>query len=347
MIYIVIIFLILFLPTFIKDKKVYCLVISAIFVSLAGLRSDFCGQDTSMYAVIYRGFEGGTFNYLLSERMNAEMNYEFGYFLIQYVFSRFSDFQFFKFCCACIQILPACYIIYKYSNNVRIAFLVYFMLPIFTLLSMSAMRQGIAFGICMIAYNYVMRKDLKRFLILMTIAFFFHNSSIIFVIVYFLNRMEYKRKYNILIFIIWGVLAITSLSVFNFLSQFNRIGYEQGDAGGIGMLIFMLMLFGCSFLIPKSKLNLNYNKYNIFLLVFTIGVWFVGMNLAAVFRLAAYYEFFICLYISDNLANISSKSMSLFVRSLACIGIFLIFDQLVLNGSHEFPVNPYYFFWEQ
>lgn len=349
MIYYVILFLIIFLNYCIKSKKKYCWVVGAILVLFAGLRANIIGQDTPQYQYIYEEFIKYGYEDLLRLRGGSDDS-EIGYFILQAILSHFVNYNVFKFICSALTIIPACFVIYKYSKKPYISFFVFFALPIFTLLSMCAMRQGIAFGMCMFAFHFAVTRRLKYFLLCIVGATLFHVSSIFFLPIYLINSLKYRRKHNWWIIAIMVLVGITSSSIFIFLAQYSRMQYEIGDAGGVKMLLFLLGLYLVSFFIQTEKLRDNINKFNFYLLVYTILLWLIGMNLAAVFRLAAYTEFFLCLYISNTITEIYKVQIRKVALTTIYIVCFLIMQTLVLRGKSEviqYPYNPYYFVWEK
>lgn len=349
MIYYIILFLIIFLNYSIKDKKTYCWIVGTMLVLFAGLRANTIGQDTPQYQYIYEDFIKYGYEDMLRLR-GGSGDSEIGYFVLQAVLSHLVNYNVFKFLCSAFTIIPACFVIYKYSRKPHISFFVFFALPIFSLLSMCAMRQGIAFGMCMLAFHFAVTRRLKYFLLCIVWATLFHISSIFFLPIYLINSLKYRRKYNWWVIAIMILVGITSSSIFIFLAQYSRMQYEIGDAGGVKMLLFFLGLYLASFFIQTEKLRDNINKFNFYLLAYTILLWLIGMNLAAVFRLAAYTEFFLCLYVSNTLIEIRKVQFRKIVLVSVCIVCFLIMQTLVLRGKTEttqYPYNPYYFIWEK
>jgi hypothetical protein len=97
------------------------------------------------------------------------------------------------------------------------------------------------------------------------------------------------------------------------------------------------MDIGIAFCTTESKTSM---------LIYTIALWFIGMNLAAIFRLAAYSEGFICLYVS-NLLFYTSKSLRKLIILVVCIGTILLMSQLVVSTIKGNNFYPYHFTWEE
>lgn len=350
MIYFIVIILIVVLNFLVKNKKRYCYIVGGILVLFAGLRSDVVGPDTSQYSYAFSNAEEYLKDGLSFFFLSGNNESEPGYMVINYVFYKlFDNYNLFKFICSTLAIVPAIVVIYKYAVNKCIALLIFFTLPVYSMMGMSMMRQGCAFGLFLLAFHYIIERKWKQYFLSVLIASFFHTSAIILLPLYYLYSLPYKRVYNIWIIIIICLTFSFSTIIFSFLSHFSRMKYEAGDAGGLGMLLFMLFLLFSTYLIKESYLKQPLIKFQLYLLVFTILCWLIGMNLAAVFRLAAYTEFFICIFIPNLYNLISIKFVKRLMVLFTCIICIMIMKTVVLKPRIDFLPSyyPYYFFWEK
>lgn len=348
MIYYVILFVIIIAFYIFQDKKKYCYFVSVVLVSFAGLRANTIGPDTLMYQYIYEDVASHSLLFLKAVRGDMENAYEIGYLYLQYCISRFFPYNVFKFICSAISVLPAFYVIYRYSKNVCLSFVIFYTLPIYTTVSMSMMRQGCAFGICMIAYIFFVKHKLFLFFMLVFIATLFHHSALFFLPIYLINFIKLKHSYFKYIILVLGLIYINSRFLFQYLNQYSRIHYTEGAAGGLGMLFFMLLLlFSVFCFVEKTKIENTEIKTQIYLLVYTIGLWFIGMHLAAVFRLAAYTEFFICLYVSNVLCHIRNVNLRYILQLVSVILSVVAMNNIVIyNKGLTYGYYPFYFIWE-
>lgn len=331
----------------IKNKKTYCWVVGTILVLFAGLRANTIGPDTSQYEYIFNEIQRFGIHSLGFFFLEEDQESEPGYLLFQYMMGLVGDYNLFKFLCVIIQTVPAIYLIYRYSTNKCISLLTYFCLPIYTMMSMSMMRQGIAFGVFLMAFHFIIERKFKFYLLAIAIGFLFHSSVIVTLPLYFLYNLPYKRKYNIMIIGVIVSSYIFSSVLFAFLAGFSRMQYEAGDVGGVKMLIFLLALLGGSFFVKEQTLKVPFLKFQLYLLVFTIVCWNIGMNLAAVFRLAVYTEFFLCLYIPNLLGKIQNKNISQLAVFVSCVVCIMIMQLVVMRELEFYSYHPYYFLWEK
>lgn len=337
----------LLLAGFKLPRRVYCVLATIMLVCFAGLRADSVGTDTAMYRYLFNDFQYiHSFRQLKWEHSVSSLSMEWGYYFITFILQKIISFDVFKVLQAMATIIPWGYLIYKRSDHPWVSFFILFTLPIFSTMTLSAMRQGVAFGISALAMDAMMDKKNKKAILLVALAFMFHYSSIIILPLMFFNKQHYRHKSFLYILPILIVVYFSSSTIFSFLTQYSRIDYEAGDAGGIGTLIFLLGLYALSFLVKDKYFKEGINNWLVYLLIYTIALWFIGMNLAAIFRLAAYSEGFICLYVS-NLLFYTSKSLRKLIISVVCIGTILLMSQLVVSTTKGNNFYPYHFTWEE
>lgn len=345
MIYYVIVLLLL--VGFKLPRKVYCILATIMLVCFAGLRADSVGTDTPMYRYLFNSMQYvHSLKELMWEHSSFGDDAEWGYYFFEFLFQKFISYDLFKVIQDMVAIAPWGYLIYKRSNHPVVSFVVLFTLPIFATMTLSAMRQGFAFGISALAIDAMMDKKNKKAVFLVGLAFLFHYSSIIILPLIFLNRLNYRHKSFLYILPILIVVYSSSSTIFSFLTQYSRIDYEAGDAGGIGTLIFLLGLYALSFLVKDQYFKEGINNWLVYLLIYTIALWFIGMNLAAIFRLAAYSEGFICLYVS-NLLFYTPRNTRKLIVTVVCVGTILLMSQLVVSETKGNNFYPYHFTWEK
>lgn len=364
MIYFFILFIIILFRKL--PRKQYCIFICILLSLFAGLRENHVGLDTLLYKTLYDEVsEFDTLTSMLIFRSASEGSAEVGYYILEYLFSRFVSFDVFKFFCSVCTVCSASFMIYKYSTKPWVCYFIFFSLPIFTLLSMCAFRQGLAFSLFLIAMHFCFKRKWKPYVALISVAFLFHSSIICVAPVYLINYVNYKKKYLPLILIIMGILLVFSTSVFSFLNSYSRIDYEvEENAGGFGTFAYLIILYTFSFCLPSrmhEKLNaiiklggnnngidvgiLNNNL--ILLCLYTIACWIIGMNVAALFRLAAYTEFFLCIYVTNTLGLIPMLKTKKYILLFILVINVSLMSHLVVRQYHGNTFSPYYFFWEK
>lgn len=350
MIYDVIVLLIILLNKIISSRYKYSLAVGVILVLFAGLRHSSIGPDTSQYEYLFEETQRFGLRNLGFFFISDDNNGEPGYSLLEYICGLIFDYDIFKFLCAAFQTIPAIYIIHKYSKHRCVSYLIYFCLPVYTMMSMSMMRQGIAFSFFLMGYQSILDRNLKKYVLFILIGFLFHSSVLFMLPVYFLYGMNYKRRYNLIIIGLIALFIIISQTIFQYVASYSRMQYEVEGVAGIKMLIFMILCFLSSYFVSEKDINIDpLIKHQLYMLVFTILIWCFAMNTAAVLRLAAYTEFFICLYVSNLLGKISDNTLGTLVRTLICVGCYMVLHIIVMRPSSSDVITyyPYYFLWER
>lgn len=205
------------------QKKI--LIILAILAPclLAAFRGVTVGTDAGGYPVRYlesaiQAGSWGEYVDLYTERENMlyhASSVEFSFRLICYIVARtFPDIRVLYFVLQFIVV----YSVYKglkaYKvNHIWLGMLVY--LCIFYSYSLNCIRQSMACGILFYGTHYIIKKDLKKFLIFIGIAIFFHYSAIFYVVLYpigiLIGNAAEKNHYTAIrniVFIVLGVLAM-------------------------------------------------------------------------------------------------------------------------------------------
>ena len=217
MIYYIVLFLIIVLHFLVKNRDKFCAYIGVLLVLFAGLRGAYVGPDTYQYQWIFEDILDG------KDSQTGEPGYNF----FQTMVGLIANYEVFKILCAFIQIVPAVILIRKYSNSIIISLVIYFCLPVFSMMSMSMMRQGIAFGIFLLSYKYILERKFYKYIACILCAALFHTSALILIPLYFVYSIPYKKKYIWLILFILCLVYLFSQALYSFMISFARIEYEM------------------------------------------------------------------------------------------------------------------------
>ena len=151
----------------------------------------------------------------------------------------------------------------------------------FYLYSFGQIRQYIAIAIFVYSIKYIIKKDFKKYFVLIFIAFLFHKTAIIYFPIYFINKIKLSRK----LYMLFIALSPIFSPILNFIYIIIGTKYYQNyiDANyGIGnwsiVLTATALLFTLIAIIFYNKL-INNEKNRILLnlqllltiLIFTIS----------------------------------------------------------------------------
>ena len=338
----------LFLLSFCLDRKnvpkkiiqAYFFFASIVLIFLIGSRAETVGIDTGQYAYIWNyDIKAGNFDYIDTEA-------ELGFYYLQTFFKLFVSYQSFLFIIGGVSIVPICYVVYRYSKKCALAVLIFYSSIAFHTLEFAAARQALAFTGVIIAFNYLMERNLKRFLVTLFIAALFHQTAVIFIPCYWL----YNIKINKITSILWlGIMFISfalASTIFAFLNSFSRIDYSDTDieAGGQRLFIIMLVFVIIGF-VKRDLINENpciripFVLYSIAPLLWPI----LNIN-PALYRLMYYFDFFLCLYV-PNLLFVLPKGSKIKIMLYSLSLLVSLYIVIYMRTSEAY--YPYKFFWEK
>ena len=234
----------------IMERKLFVLLV-LYMIALCGFRAydrlHHVGIDTNRYYESYLKVGRMQFANIINKNITDK-----GYTILQYILIKSGcEFWGLLLLSAVVYVGAISVYIYKYSKNPWMSVFAFVVLGIYSF-TFSAVRQGIAMGICMIAYLLIDKiKGTKGFLLfvfLTWLASTMHASAIVFFPVYFLRKIPYK---NIIIYISLGMAAVTMM----FKNQFANLilqlaaetsdryaSYEIAESTSAGLLLYLFVL---------------------------------------------------------------------------------------------------------
>lgn len=161
------------------------------------------------------------------------------------------------------------------------ASLLIYVANIYILHDMIQMRCAIASGLLLHAIYFIVNRNLKYFLLIFILAFFFHYSSLCILPLWFLNT-KYPRKfiYILLIFLsyaVGGILPISNLIGYIPISGIQNLWDVYENTVGDNVNIFNAMQLGriaiCVFLLLFIERISKRNKYAIIMVkIYAISI---------------------------------------------------------------------------
>ena len=260
-----IVFFISALLSLIFDKKgriVILILLIFILTFFAGTRLDI-DKDYRMYYKIFSYIEDS-----LKDFNNREVSLEYNMYFFPHFFEMFTSNKttmirsiFFAF--AFLGVTTKLIAIKKYSQFFFLSVISY-MSYLYFMMEMTTIRAGVAAGFFLLSLNALEEKKNKEFLIYLAVCFFFHNSSVLFVLPWIFYRVKMHIKYYYLLIFISFLSAVLKINVLTllFLDRiFPRVeGYikamewmkeEDANIFNFKTLFALLMVF---------LFSLNYRK---------------------------------------------------------------------------------------
>lgn len=302
------------------NKKIWVGLIILMLVLISGLRVDSTlYSDEWNYRYAFESYGKMSFNAL-----DLNLLKEPGFTLLNYFIAQLThNSQFLILICAFITNLSIIVFLFRYSNNFLFSLFLYITGGTF-FSSMNIMRQYLAIAIILFGFQYILNKDLKKFMIFVLIAFLFHKSAIIALFFYFLINSSLINKHKIISFFI---IIFIFFNFNNFLSLLSNSGYGNyvesfgSDGYGVGIIriAFWTMLYLLILFFQKAN-DINSIKDKFLNAVYTS---FSILILSAKYVFIARLDYFNCcsLIMIPTIPN--SFRQKKFVKYLICLLFFI------------------------
>lgn len=274
-----------------------------------GLRDEFVGEDMLGY--------GGEWFYSMDENeevmtiLELAQTPEYAYHLLIYVCKKISqDINFFMTACAFIKMSAVT--MFAYRMRERFSSLLFFFsyYCFFYVTGFSLMRQGLAVAICIYSLYYFENHDLKRFLPTVAIAYLFHNSALLMLLIipiYYMRNLKY-RYYIILGSIVLVYLSVEILFELVLMTPLFKSGMadlyiDSGVPSAKTNILISLVFLGYGvyyYYFDEEKSEVEGANDKTFLLLITSAMTLMFLMLSSYFEVAfrmSYYMYIISVYI--------------------------------------------------
>ncbi|WP_018930678.1 EpsG family protein [Gracilibacillus lacisalsi] len=346
------IFYSLTLLTFAKSRittKLFIVIITIQFALVNGLRHFTVGIDTIRYERKFQSLSSDTISGIS----------EIGYEVAQKLFLLFSDnFNFWLLSVAVFVFSLLGLVIYKYSKNYFISYLLFIGLGFFNF-SFTGIRQTIAIILVLFSFKYILDKKFMKFFIIILIAATFHYAAIIFLPIYYIAQIRWNYQYilyligsYILLFLLRA--PIGELLTLLFYEENSLDRYTSSDnIGGLAILILIVIILG---IYVYSPIKYNSRENTILANIMVIAFFIQSLSSFSYLftRLNMFFFIFIILYIPHIINNLDKLPVKLTIKETKVIKL-LITMIIILAVSYYYINNlesdgngivPYYFFWE-
>ena len=320
-------------------QAIFC---TALLVCIQGLRHETIGIDScNAYRPFFESVIGGIGN--IFDIDDVLYGFEPGFVIFTKIIKTlFSNTQLYILICSSLSIIPIGYLIYKYADNIPLAFIIFSSFIIYHF-GFSGIRQTIAIGITTIAFEFIIKKRLLWFVTIVLLATSIHSSAIIFLIAYPLyHRLRLTPKAMFLVaicfiaalfFIKPIVLELTGL-IFGGERYMNKAMENAVPSYNLMILLAGLLLF--TYLSEDKRLQ----PIRPILLMSVISQS-LGLVSNSASRIAYYFIPYFAIALPITTSSMKSRPLIEFI-----IVSFFIFFFFFSCGNGYLEVIPYKFFWE-
>lgn len=323
------------------SKQRFALIAMLFFLAIiVGISDMLGGYDRYIYGELFDDtadmVSDGIYNFALTP-VAAEYTKEYGYQIYNVLLGAITDNRYiFIFITTCIIYVLLYKSIKDYCINYPFAVILF--LGLWFFFSFTYLRQVMGATIAWLSVRYIIKRDLKRFLIVWAIAWSFHNSALVLLPMYFIPVKKYDRQKVIIVMILAFVLGMSGGPSALF-SAYGEVDSERagsvGNETGFRIAYFVEAVFFLFIILKRYNeiplKNANVVLMNMALVFCLILLFFIKSENGG--RLSWYYMIgvistitYLCTYSRKNkmFANIIVVvSFLLFNRILTLWGIML------------------------
>lgn len=215
----------------------------------------------------------------------------------------------------------------------------------------SGIRQMLAVGIGLIAYELVRRRKLILFVAVVVFAVFVHTSAFMLIFMYPLYHAKITKKWLFAVIPILAVVFIFNRQIFGvlstFIEQYTDYNAKEATTGAYSTLIMFVLFTAFSYLIPDDSLiDEETNGLRNFMLLALVIQMFAPLNPVAM-RMGYYYMIFIPLLVPKIIecSSVRFRKVAQISTYVLLVFFYLYFFIGATNGSKLHTI-PYHFFWE-
>ena len=330
-----------------EKKNRLALLFFFIFLTvLVGLRHELIGTDTINYVYYFESFGNESWSDLI------EGFSEFGFFYFNKIIYTFTNNVQVYFIVTAVVTFAMIYLIYRKSCiDPSLTIVLYCVMSTFVM-AFSGIRQMLAVGIGVVAYEFTRKKKLIPFILCVVLAMTFHVSAFMIAFMYPLYYARITKKWLLVVVPLMAVTFVFNKQIFSstvlILAQFTKYDGSIAQTGAYTMLILFVVFAVFSFIIPDDSLldSETIGLRNLLLLSVVLQM-FAPLHTIAM-RMNYYYIIFIPLLIPKIIRARSKKweDVAVFARHIMVAFFAVYFFYNAYMGSNSLDVFPYHFFWE-
>lgn len=312
---------------------------------LLAFRHETIGIDLSVYKNIFSYISNSSWSVGLSR--SAEVGWSF---LNKIIVILGGNFRWLIVASAMLSIFWVSKAYIKYSDDTSLTISLFIITSNFILL-FSGLRQSIAVSLGFLAFEFVRRKKIIPFSIVLVIAILFHISAFMIIFMYPLYHIKFKKKWLIFVIPLLVIIFLFNQPIFTFLglilNQFTDYDTSITQTNSVTMLILFIAFAVFAYIIPdESKLDADTVGMRNFLLFSVALQMFAPLHNLAM-RMNYYYIIFIPLLIPKIIKFKSErwKQVADLSRYIMII-FFMVYFFINAPASNDLQTFPYRFLWE-
>ena len=345
LIYIILVIIILILPMLKVDKKKYCIIIGVLMTCIIGFRSIEMGMgDTKeIYISIFDQLASLSLRESFNFIRECDIEIVF-YFLTRLYLVITNNARIYIFLLSIPLNFSISRFIYKYSKTPSISFIMFLSLNYFGF-SFTLIRHCISLAILIYSYDYIYKKDFKKFMLTVFIAGLFHRTAWIFFIAYpIANKFKIGIK-NIIIPLVVAIFAylvgdkiLLALSYFIKSEHYMQYFTIRKNTITFFLINFSMLIF-ILYIAKKSNKNEKYEILKQQINLMTIGTSIAScmVFLSEMFRISTFFTIYSITLLPNVIALIKNKKIRLMMIIILYIIYIVYFFAFSMKNNEIYP----------
>ena len=239
----------------------------------------------------------------------------------------------------CLHLFLLRKVINRLCVDKPIAWIFYFLIPLFFLQDLSTIRQAVSTQFVFVSYLYLRDRKYTKYVLLVLLGTLFHRSAAIGLLLFVLNLKTIPNYVNWIIFIAsFFAQAFAMTLVQRFITDDALLFYFNAmEASSTSLLNYYYYAINLFFLINyKNFANVN-EEYAKYIQISNLGIFIFNALLfepVTSTRLSLYFLYF-WIPLFSAVHTISKTYRNRFVNLLPFIFVFLFFLILYINGYNN------------
>ena len=306
------------------------------------------GTDLKNYLIRFLKIGETPFNELWD--LSNHYSFEFGFTLLnKFIYMIFPSTFSFMVVSSFFTLIGFYHFINKFSKNKLLSFYIFFTFSMATN-SMNTIRQYMAISLLLFSIDYLLSRDLKKYLIFVILATTIHSSSIIFVVLYPLinclkfNVLDKKSIYLLLIFV--AFFSLGGFEIIKYIMSFTSFAWYLNNLKGSGetMLVLLITIFIFLEYIYMNKSNGQIINTLMMMLGITILLNSVALHIGILERMMRTFIPAIIILIPNSFDYMNFKKNTICLIRIASHIFFLFyFIYIMLTPASSGNTNSYKF----
>lgn len=334
-----------------RNRKKYIFSVSVILILQSGLRNVAVGADTLQYFFSFKSAKGMSWSQAIERIINhyqLGIGKDPGYLIFEKASQLFLfNYQLYLILIAVLFFGALGRFIYYNTSKLSHAMLAYIIYSVlfYSFFSITGHRQTIATAAALFSFEWIKRRQLFPFLLLLAIASTIHKSVLLFVPFYFIGHLKRSNivyKNILLIFPFLMVFRNQISSMFKAAGGFEE--YEVYEKAGTLTFTALYLLISIFAILRMPYVLKLYPKSYYYFNALAIGLFFIPLTWVnpSAMRVVQYFSIYMLLAIPIVIESFKMISNTL-RKGLSFILIGVLILLFLKTNLH----TEYAFFWQE